>query len=190
MRARLDAHDARAQRRGHVLVHGGGDEHLLVAADEVGQARAAIGVEFGEHVVEDEHRVAQPGLGAQQLGRGEPQRERERPRFAVGRVALDRQAADAQHEVVAVRTDEGEAAIELGRRGARRAPARNRSGDAAVGAAIRRRLGVRGALFGIAAAHRERPLELAAVVGAGDRGVRGGERRAASSAARRERAPR
>ena len=100
--------------------------------------RAALGVELGEHVVQDQDRVV--AVGAQQVVRRQPQRQRERPRLAVRGVALDRQPLvggarrrEGQQQVVAVRADQREAAVELvvagaapARRGARRR-ARGRS---------------------------------------------------------------
>ena len=51
---------------------------------------------------------------AQQLVRRQPQRQRERPRLAVAGVALDGQRRPSeQHQVVAVRADQGDAALEL-----------------------------------------------------------------------------
>ena len=50
---------------------------------------APLGVELGEHVVEDQHRVV--AVGAQQVVGRQPQRQRERPGLAVAGVALDRQ---------------------------------------------------------------------------------------------------
>ena len=97
--------------------------YLLVACHEVGQSCSATGVEFGEDVVEDQHGIAEPRLRAEQLGGREPQRERERPRLAVRGVPPDRQSANTQHEVVAMRPDECQSAVELGGAAHARAPA-------------------------------------------------------------------
>ena len=130
-RRHLAARDVEAgagQRRGHVGGDRRGDQHLLGAGDQLGQLVAALGVELGEHVVEDQDRVV--AVGAQQVVRRQPQRERERPRLAVAGVALGRQRARAcSTQVVAVRADQGDAAVELVARGA--APA---SASSAVGA--------------------------------------------------------
>ena len=75
----------RPERAGHVGGHGRGDQHLLGAGDEVGEPFPAVGVELGEHVVEDQDRVV--ALGAQQVVRRQPQRERVRPGLAVAGVA-------------------------------------------------------------------------------------------------------
>jgi hypothetical protein len=57
---------ASARRR-----HRGGDQHLLGAGDQVGQLLApSLGVELGEHVVEDQDRVV--AVGAQQVVRRQP----------------------------------------------------------------------------------------------------------------------
>ena len=80
-------------------------------AGDLGERAAAAGVELGEDVVEDEDGldvvVAQQPVGRQ------PERERERPRLAVARVALGGPVAEAQLEVVAVRADEAHAALHL-----------------------------------------------------------------------------
>ena len=80
---------APAQRRGTSSGDRGGDQHLLGAGDQLGQLLAALGVELGEDVVEDQDRVV--AVGAQQVVGRQPQRERERPGLAVAGVALDRQ---------------------------------------------------------------------------------------------------
>ena len=66
-----------------------GDQHLLGAGDEVGELRAALGVELGEDVVEDQDRVV--AVRAQQVVRRQAQRQRERPGLPVRGVPLDRQ---------------------------------------------------------------------------------------------------
>ena len=107
-------------------------------ATSVGELLAALGVELGEHVVEDQDRVV--AVGAQQVVRRQPQRERERPRLPVDCVALHRQpgvaGAERQHQVVAVRADQRDAAVELvvaaplelGQQRPRPARARSRAG--------------------------------------------------------------
>ena len=99
------------QGRRDILRHRGGDEHLLGRGDQLGEPLAAVDVELGEHVVEDQHRLAAVA-GEQVVGR-QPQRQREGPGLAVAGVALGRQRAQAQQQVVAVRADERDAALEL-----------------------------------------------------------------------------
>ena len=70
-----------------------------------------VRVELGEHVVQDEDRVV--AVTAQQVVGGQAQGQGVGPGLAVGGVALDRQGADAEGHFVAVRTDEGEAALHL-----------------------------------------------------------------------------
>jgi hypothetical protein len=73
----------RGQLCGHVAEHRGGDEDLLVVGDGTGEAFAPGFVEFREDVVEDDDRVAEARLRAQDRGAGELDREREGPRLAV-----------------------------------------------------------------------------------------------------------
>src|SRR5207253_11262675 len=87
------------------------------AADQFGEAVPPPGVQFGEHVVQCQYRFH--ALGTQQLVRGQPQRQRERPRLAVARVPLRRQLAQRQREVVAVRTDQRHTSVHFGRSGGR-----------------------------------------------------------------------
>ena len=75
-----------AQRLGHVVGDRGRDQHLLGAADQLGELLAAAGVELGEDVVEDQDRVV--ARAPQQVVRRQPERQRERPRLAVAGVAL------------------------------------------------------------------------------------------------------
>ncbi len=71
----------------------------------------ATGVELGEDVVEDQHRVV-AGRAQQLVGR-QPQRQREGPRLPVAGVALDRQLAQRAEQVVAVRAHQRDPAVEL-----------------------------------------------------------------------------
>ncbi len=77
----------------------------------------------------DEHRL--DAVGAQQVVRGQPQRQRERPGLAVAGVALGRQLAQGQGQVVAVRADQGDAALDS--RTAGRRPARPAAPVSSVG---------------------------------------------------------
>ena len=86
---------------------------------DLGQRLAPRGVQFGEHIVEQQHRIAT--FRPQQLVGGQPQRQRHRPRFAVARKAFRNLIAEPQLEVVAVRTDQADPAFEFGV-----APARQR----------------------------------------------------------------
>ena len=79
---------APASAVGHVLGHRRGDQHLLGAGNEVGELGPAFAVELGEDVVEDQDRVV--AVGAEQVVRRQPQRERERPGLPVGGVPLHR----------------------------------------------------------------------------------------------------
>ena len=100
------------KRVGHVGRHGGGDEHLLAVGHHSGEPLTATGVELGEDVVEDEHGVV-PEVVPEQVERRELQPEGERPRLSVARIPLRRQVAEGQHDVVAVRPDEADAALHL-----------------------------------------------------------------------------
>ena len=91
--------------------HRGGDQDLLGVGDQAGQPVPAARVELGEHVVQDQHRVL--ATLPQQVEAGQPQRERERPGLAVAGVAAGGQRADGQLELVAVRADQADAAVEL-----------------------------------------------------------------------------
>ena len=93
-----------AQTTRHVLTHRRRDENLLDACRHVGQRGPAVAVEFGEHVVEQKHRL--DPIGAEQLERTETQRERERPRLTMTRETLGRLVTESQDEVVPVRSDE------------------------------------------------------------------------------------
>ena len=77
-----------------------------------GQRPPARGVQFGEYVVEQQHRIA--ALGAQQLVGRQPQRQRHRPRFPMAGKAFRDLVAEAQLEIVAMRADQADAALELG----------------------------------------------------------------------------
>ena len=109
----VDDVDPRArQRRGHVLRDRRGDQHLLGAGDQLGQPLAALGVELGEDVVEDQDRVV--AVGAQQVVGRQPQRERERPGLAVARRTPSPAAVPSvSAQLVAVRTDQADAAVQL-----------------------------------------------------------------------------
>ena len=72
-----------ASCRRHVGADRGRDQHLLGVGDQRRELCAPFGVELGEHVVQDQDRVV--AVGAQQVVRREPQRERERPATRRGR---------------------------------------------------------------------------------------------------------
>ena len=93
--------------------HRAGHQQLLGAADQLGQPVPAAGVQLGEDVVEDQHRL--DAVGAQQVVRGQPQRQREGPGLAVAGVPLGGQVAEGQRQVVAVRADQRDTAFDLGR---------------------------------------------------------------------------
>ena len=93
------------------------DQHLLGPGHELRELGPALGVELGEDVVEDQDRVV--AIGPEQVVRREPQGQREGPRLPVRGVPLDRQPVlvrtvpQAQQALVAVRADQGDAAVEL-----------------------------------------------------------------------------
>ena len=124
-----------AQFRRHVVDHRRGDQRLLGRAGHRGQGRPAFGVEGGEDVVQDQDGVL--ALGPQERERRELQRQGERPRLPVAGEALRRRRAEVDDQVVAVRADEGHAAVELvPRRSATRSRIASVS-SAAVGSASR-----------------------------------------------------
>ena len=66
-----------------------------LAGRQVGEQRvAAVGVELGEHVVEQQDRRRAGAVGDQPVG-GQAQGQRQRALLALGRVGAGRQAADA-----------------------------------------------------------------------------------------------
>ena len=99
------------QRLRHVRGDRGGDQHLLGAGDELGELCATLGVQLGEDVVEHQDRVV--AVGAEQVVRRQPHRQGEGPRLPVRGIALHRQpqvaVAQGQHQLVAVRADQGDA---------------------------------------------------------------------------------
>src|SRR3954469_7833943 len=99
------------QLAGHVFVDRGGHQHLFGARGHLGQPGPALAVQLGEHVVEQQHRLTR--LRAQQLVAAEAEGQRERPRLAVARVALGRRLAQDQLQLVPVRADEADPALEL-----------------------------------------------------------------------------
>ena len=81
--------------------------------DHLGQPAPAPVVQLGEDVVQDQHRLV--AVGPQQVVGGQPEGQRERPRLAVAGVAACAGSSPSrQHQVVAVRADQGHAAFELG----------------------------------------------------------------------------
>ena len=109
-------HEAHAlQGRRHVGRDRRRHEHLLGAGHQLRQLGAPLGVELGEDVVEHEDRVV--AVGAEQVVRRQPERQREGPRLPVRGVALDREpevaVPEGEQELVAVRADERDAAVEL-----------------------------------------------------------------------------
>ena len=97
------------ERGGQVAGDRAGDNDLLGLRGKGGQALAARGVEFSEHVVEDEDRCV--AVVAEQFEGAEAQREGDRPGFAVRGVALDGHRAEAECQVVAVCADEVDASL-------------------------------------------------------------------------------
>src|SRR5262249_39492140 len=70
-------------------------------------------VELGEHVVEQQHRVLT--VRPQQVIRGQPERERDRPALPLARIPPGGQAADPQLKVVPVRADKADHAFQFAR---------------------------------------------------------------------------
>ena len=100
--------------------HVGGDraghDDLAGAGESSRQPLAPAGVQLGEDVVEHQHRI--DAIGAQQFVAGQPERQRVGPGLAVAGVALGRQVAEGEGQVVAVRPDEGHPALHLAGPGA------------------------------------------------------------------------
>src|SRR6266536_3017393 len=92
-----------------------GDDRLLGLAGDERELITAADVQFGEHIVEHQNRflTAAGQFVAQQLVGPQPQRERRRPRLAVAGVAAHRQIAQPQSQLVAMRSDEVDSALEL-----------------------------------------------------------------------------
>ena len=110
----LEAHAG--QLLGYVGRDGRGDQHLLGAGHQLRELRAALGVELGEDVVEDQDRVV--AVGPHQVVRRQPQRERERPGLAVARRSPAPGSRCSplpsdKHQLVAVGTDQRDPAVEL-----------------------------------------------------------------------------
>src|SRR5690242_6335443 len=109
--ARADGEPRAVEHRRDVGGHRRGDQDLFGPGHQRGQPVPAPGVELGEHVVEDQHRVL--AALAEQREAGQPQRERQRPGLPVAGVAAGRHAADRQLELVPVRADQADAALKL-----------------------------------------------------------------------------
>ena len=111
--ARLHRDDSRSESRRDVVPHGGRDQNLFEVFDRIRQAFATGLVEFGEHVVQDHHRISSTRLPPQNGGGCEFERKRERPGLPVARVTACRKAVEGEDQVVSVRTDERDPAVEL-----------------------------------------------------------------------------
>ena len=112
------------KRRRHISCHRGRDEHLLGRRQQLGEPLAAGGVELGEHVVEQQHRLAAAVLTLpQELVGRQPQRQRQRPRLALAGVATGREARRSRAP---------------GRRGAGRPATRRARSPAAAAGRVRR----------------------------------------------------
>ena len=97
----------RARRR-----HGRGDQHLLGTGDQLGEPLAPAVVELGEHVVEHQHRLAAGRRRA--AGRRPPAAAPARTtRTRRGWRSPWRARPELEHQLVAVRTDQRDAAVEL-----------------------------------------------------------------------------
>ena len=103
----------RAGRPGRSSGDRGGDQHLLGAARP---ARPAARDGRASSSANTSSRISTgspPSRGEQVVGR-QPQRQREGPGLAVTRVALGRHRAELEAQLVAVRADQGDPALELG----------------------------------------------------------------------------
>jgi hypothetical protein len=105
--------DLEDELRGGLRRQAAGAREQGLTGREVGQEGvAAVGVELGEDVVEQQHggrarHVRDHVVGRQAQGQGQ------RPLLALGRVRAGRQPADGQVDVVAVRAYQGHASLEL-----------------------------------------------------------------------------
>src|SRR5699024_11218293 len=91
------------KRVGVFLAGGGGDEHLFGARRDLHQRLAAVAIELGEDVVEDEDGVR--ALPAEEQVGGQAQGECEGPGFTVAGETLRRLVAQGERQIVAVRAD-------------------------------------------------------------------------------------
>jgi hypothetical protein len=89
---------------GQIPVDGRRDEHLLRVRGQGNQLLPPLGVEFGEDIVENEHRIRP--VAPQQRELREPQRDRVTPRLPVGGEPLRRRLPQVEQQIVAVRPDQ------------------------------------------------------------------------------------
>jgi hypothetical protein len=105
---------------GHVGILGGRDvrdigrrHHALAPGpQQLDQAGAAVGVELAPNVV-SEHERQRPARVADRLALGQQQREQRQALLALRAVGAQLAAVARKHELVAVRTVTGEAAVEV-----------------------------------------------------------------------------
>ena len=83
----------------------GRGEHRLTRRQVTDQRRAAVRVQLGEHVVEEQQRRLAGRVGDQAVG-GELQRQCQAALLALGGVRAGREPVEHDAELVAVRTDE------------------------------------------------------------------------------------
>ena len=76
------------------------------------QLLAALGIELGKDIIQDEHRIGS-SLLAQEVEFRQAQRDGIRPRLTVASKALGRLIAQVEHQIIAVRTHQGNAAFDL-----------------------------------------------------------------------------
>src|SRR5215472_9250466 len=107
----VDVEAAAGQRIGDVGGDSRGDDRLLGLSGDEGELVTSASVQLGEHVVENQHRL-EPVV-AQQLVPAQPQCHRRRPRLTVAGVAAHRRVAECQRQLVAMRTDQVYASLEL-----------------------------------------------------------------------------
>ena len=101
-------------------MHRRGHQHLFRRCGRRGQRSPARGVQFGEDVVEQQHRVA--SFRTQQFVGRQPQCQRQRPRFPVAGKAFRGLVAEPQFQFVAVWADQTHPTFQFGARGARPVP--------------------------------------------------------------------
>ena len=107
----VDSDTSAADTFGDVLGDSSGDQQLFGTGGELHQFATSRGVEFSEDVVEHDDRF--DPLAAHELDRPESQRQRERPRFSVRGETLGHLGPENNVDVVAVRTDKTDAALDL-----------------------------------------------------------------------------
>ena len=76
------------------------------------QLLAALGIELGKDIIQDEHRI-RSSLLAQEVEFRQTQRDGIGPRLAVAGKTLGRLIAQVEHQIIAVRAHQGNAAFDF-----------------------------------------------------------------------------